>query len=216
MPPTGLSGTRGARVGMARGVVGCRVSSRGVGMPQSRVLDPGSSLLAFFGAELRRRRAAAGMSQDQLGHAINYSAALVGRVEIGERVPSLDFARRCDEVLSADGLFAHLRDSMNSDVHAFPGGSGSSSSRSGRPPASGSSTRSPCRDCCRPRSMPGRCFGLEGQPIVRRRSAAGRGTSGAAADPRPPKPPMLWAVMDEGVCAGRSAGRRFSVVSSPI
>ena len=89
-------------------------------MPQSRVLDPGSSLLAFFGAELRRRRAAAGMSQDQLGHAINYSAALVGRVEIGERVPSPDFARRCDEVLSSGGLFAHLRDSMNSDVHAYP------------------------------------------------------------------------------------------------
>jgi transcriptional regulator with XRE-family HTH domain len=89
-------------------------------MPQSRVLDPGSSLLAFFGAELRRRRAAAGMSQEQFGHAINYSAALVGRVEIGERVPSPDFARRCDEALSADGLFAHLRDSMNSDMHAFP------------------------------------------------------------------------------------------------
>jgi transcriptional regulator with XRE-family HTH domain len=89
-------------------------------MPQSRVLDPGSSLLAFFGAELRRRRAAAGMSQEQLGHAVNYSAALVGRVEIGERVPSPDFARRCDDVLSAEGLFAHLRDSMNSGVHAFP------------------------------------------------------------------------------------------------
>jgi transcriptional regulator with XRE-family HTH domain len=89
-------------------------------MPQSRVLDPGSSLLAFFGAELRRRRAVAGMSQEQLGHAINYSAALVGRVEIGERVPSPDFARRCDDVLSTDGLFAHLRDSMNSDVHAYP------------------------------------------------------------------------------------------------
>jgi transcriptional regulator with XRE-family HTH domain len=89
-------------------------------MPQSRVLDPGSSLLAFFGAELRRRRAAAGMSQEQLGHAVNYSAALVGRVEIGERVPSPDFARRCDDVLSADGLFAHLRDSMNSDMHAYP------------------------------------------------------------------------------------------------
>jgi transcriptional regulator with XRE-family HTH domain len=89
-------------------------------MPQSRVLDPGSSLLAFFGAELRRRRAAAGMSQEQLGHAVNYSAALVGRVEIGERVPSPDFARRCDDVLSAEELFAHLRDSMNSDMHAFP------------------------------------------------------------------------------------------------
>jgi hypothetical protein len=58
--------------------------------------------------------------QEQLGHAVNYSAALVGRIEVGERVPSPDFARRCDEVLDAGGLFAHLRDSMNSDVHAYP------------------------------------------------------------------------------------------------
>jgi transcriptional regulator with XRE-family HTH domain len=89
-------------------------------MPQARVLDPGSSLLAFFGAELRRRRTAAGLSQDQLGHAITYSAALVGRVEVGERMPSLDLAQRCDDVLATGGLFAHLRQSMDSDMHAYP------------------------------------------------------------------------------------------------
>ena len=89
-------------------------------MPQARVLDPGSSLLAFFGAELRRRRLAAGLSQDQLGQAIRYSAALVGRIEVGERMPSPDLARRCDEVLATGGLFAHLRESMDSDMHAYP------------------------------------------------------------------------------------------------
>jgi transcriptional regulator with XRE-family HTH domain len=89
-------------------------------MPLSRDLNPGASLLAFFGAELRRRRAASGMSQDQLGHEINFSAALVGRIELGERVPSPDFARRCDDLFSAGGLFAHLRGVMNSDVHAYP------------------------------------------------------------------------------------------------
>lgn len=89
-------------------------------MPQARVLDPGSSLLAFFGAELRRRRTAAGLSQDQLGHAITYSAALVGRVEVGERMPSLDLAQRCDDVLATGGLFAHLRESMDSGMHAYP------------------------------------------------------------------------------------------------
>jgi transcriptional regulator with XRE-family HTH domain len=89
-------------------------------MPQARVLDPGSSLLAFFGAELRRRRTAAGLSQDQLGQAITYSAALVGRVEVGERMPSLDLAERCDDVLATGGLFAHLRQSMDSDMHAYP------------------------------------------------------------------------------------------------
>ncbi len=89
-------------------------------MPQARVLDPGSSLLAFFGAELRRRRVTAGLSQDQLGQAINFSAALVGRVEVGERMPSPDLARRCDDVLATGGLFAHLRESMDSDMHAYP------------------------------------------------------------------------------------------------
>ena len=89
-------------------------------MPLSRDLDPGASLLAFFGAELRRRRAATGMSQDQLGQEINFSAALVGRIELGERVPSPDFARRCDDLFAAGGLFAHLRKVMNSDVHAYP------------------------------------------------------------------------------------------------
>jgi transcriptional regulator with XRE-family HTH domain len=89
-------------------------------MPQTRVLDPGASLLAFFGAELRRRRTAAGMSQDQLGQAITYSAALVGRIEVGERMPSPDLAQCCDDALATGGLFAHLRQSMDSDMHAYP------------------------------------------------------------------------------------------------
>jgi transcriptional regulator with XRE-family HTH domain len=78
-------------------------------MPVTRELDPGASPLAFFGAELRRARAAAGLSQEQLGQRIGYSAALVGKVETGERAPSRDFANRCDQALpSMDGLFARL------------------------------------------------------------------------------------------------------------
>src|SRR5215472_10322003 len=78
-------------------------------MPLTRELDPGASPLAFFGAELRRARAAAGLSQEQLGQRIGYSAALVGKVETGERAPSGDFAQRCDQALpGADGLFARM------------------------------------------------------------------------------------------------------------
>jgi transcriptional regulator with XRE-family HTH domain len=78
-------------------------------MPVTRELDPGASPLAFFGAELRRARTAAGLSQEQLGQRIGYSAALVGKVETGERAPSRDFAKRCDQALpSMDGLFARL------------------------------------------------------------------------------------------------------------
>jgi transcriptional regulator with XRE-family HTH domain len=78
-------------------------------MPLIRELDPGASPAAFFGAELRRARAAAGLSQEQLGQHIGYSAAQVGKVETGERGPSHDFARRCDQTLpDADGLFTRL------------------------------------------------------------------------------------------------------------
>ncbi len=78
-------------------------------MPPTRELHPTAGPLDFFGAEVRRWRNAAGMSQEQLGQRIGYSAALVGRVELGERSPSLDFAEGCDRVLpTAAGLFGRL------------------------------------------------------------------------------------------------------------
>jgi len=65
--------------------------------------------MAFFGAELRRARLAAGMSQDQLGRALSYSGDLIGKVEISERVPTPEFAGRCDDAFPhLDGLFARL------------------------------------------------------------------------------------------------------------
>jgi transcriptional regulator with XRE-family HTH domain len=84
----------------------------------SRELDPGASPLAFFGAELRRHRVAAGMSQDELGRAISFSGALVGRIEMAERMPSQDFAHRCDEALDAGGFFGRFRDLVKRE--AFP------------------------------------------------------------------------------------------------
>jgi DNA-binding XRE family transcriptional regulator len=78
-------------------------------MPLVRVLDPGAGPLHFFGAELRRWRTAAGLSQEQLGDRLSYSAALVGKIETGDRAPSLDFAQGCDRALpDAGGLFARL------------------------------------------------------------------------------------------------------------
>ena len=78
-------------------------------MPLVRVLDPGAGPLHFFGAELRRWRAAAGLSQEQLGERVSYSCALVGKVGTGDRAPSLDFAQGCDRALpEAGGLFARL------------------------------------------------------------------------------------------------------------
>ncbi len=87
-------------------------------MASARELDPGASTLAFFGAELRRHRVAAGLSQDDLGRAVNFSGALVGRVEMAERMPSQDFAERCDEALGTGGFFGRFRDLVKRE--AFP------------------------------------------------------------------------------------------------
>jgi transcriptional regulator with XRE-family HTH domain len=69
----------------------------------TRILDGSVSPIAFFGAELRRVREDAGMSQEQLGRAISFSGDLVGKIETCDRSPTHDFARRVDTV------FPHLK-----------------------------------------------------------------------------------------------------------
>lgn len=70
----------------------------------TRNLDATRSPMAFFGAELRRARVAAGMSQDQLGRALSFSGDLVGKVETCERAPTPELAAGCDRV------FPHLNE----------------------------------------------------------------------------------------------------------
>ena len=77
-------------------------------MPALRDLDPSSSVLAFFGAELRRLRGATGTSQEELGQQIAYSGSLVGMVETARRAPTRDFAERCDTALATGGVLARL------------------------------------------------------------------------------------------------------------
>lgn len=73
-----------------------------------RELDPASSVLAFFGSELRRLRTEAGISQEDLAPRICYSASLVSMIETARRAPGRDFAERCDEVLGTGGVLARL------------------------------------------------------------------------------------------------------------
>ena len=77
-------------------------------MSALRELDPSSSVLAFFGAELRRLRTAADTSQEDLGQRISYSGSLVGMVETARRAPTKDFAERCDGALGTGGVLARL------------------------------------------------------------------------------------------------------------
>jgi transcriptional regulator with XRE-family HTH domain len=65
--------------------------------------------LTLFAAELVAARSNAGLSQAELAGQINYSESMVSLVETARRVPSLDFAQRCDKTLGTPGTFARLQ-----------------------------------------------------------------------------------------------------------
>lgn len=71
--------------------------------------DADASALSLFADELQAARAKAGMSRDELAPRINYSASLIGMIETGRRVPTLDFARRCDAVFGLPGTFERIQ-----------------------------------------------------------------------------------------------------------
>lgn len=71
--------------------------------------DADSSALSLFADELQAARAKAGMSRDELAPRINYSASLIGMIETGRRVPTLDFARRCDTAFGLPGTFERIQ-----------------------------------------------------------------------------------------------------------
>ncbi len=63
---------------------------------------------ASYGSEPRRARRSACLTQEQLAERIQYSASMVAMVESARRAPSLDFSRRCDNVLETGGLLARI------------------------------------------------------------------------------------------------------------
>ncbi len=61
-----------------------------------------------LGAELRRRRVAAGLSLSELAHKVHCSRSFLSRVETGQRRASVELAQLCDQVLDAKGVLTAL------------------------------------------------------------------------------------------------------------
>ncbi|QEV18016.1 helix-turn-helix domain-containing protein [Streptomyces alboniger] len=62
----------------------------------------------FFGAELKRRREEAGMTQSALGTLVFVSGGYIGQFEQAIRKPQLDVAQRIDQVLQTGGIFERM------------------------------------------------------------------------------------------------------------
>ncbi|MGA5898308.1 helix-turn-helix domain-containing protein [Streptomyces venetus] len=62
----------------------------------------------FFGAELKRRREDADLTQVELGSRVFVSGGYIGQFEQAIRKPQLDVAHRIDGVLQTDGIFERL------------------------------------------------------------------------------------------------------------
>lgn len=73
-----------------------------------RDLHPSADLTSYYGANLRRRRIEAGISQDELGRRIHYTTAMVSMVEVADRVPGEPFSLAVDAELGADGMLHDL------------------------------------------------------------------------------------------------------------
>lgn len=69
-------------------------------------------VIDFFIEELRLRRQAAGMTQEELGKAMAYSGSYVAQIEAGRKPPAPDFARRADEALTTGGLFTRIMERL--------------------------------------------------------------------------------------------------------
>ena len=174
-------------------------------VPLTRELDPTAGPLDFFGAEVRRWRTAAGLSQEQLGQRVGYSGAQVGKVETSERAPSQDFAEGCDRVVpEACGLFLRLYQL----ARRWDGGYPSWFTQWVEAERRASTLRT-----WQPLILPGL---LQTPDYARALFLAWRGSdSDAELDQlvnarierqaifQPPNPPSLWAVIDEGVLRRR-------------
>lgn len=71
-----------------------------------------------YGDELRQRREAVGLTQESLSERAIMSRTHIAHIEAGRRKPSLDDARRLDQVLETGGVFERFLPTLNNRLLA--------------------------------------------------------------------------------------------------
>lgn len=74
-------------------------------MPPRKDPDASANVPSFYGAELRYKREAAGLTLEQLADGSFRGVPFLSQIERGERRMPLDLARHVDEKLGTDGFF---------------------------------------------------------------------------------------------------------------
>jgi transcriptional regulator with XRE-family HTH domain len=72
-----------------------------------------------YGEELRLRRIAAGLTQEELGEQVVCSPTLISHYEAGRRLPKPDDARRIDRALGTDGFFERWLEDLDSKYNDY-------------------------------------------------------------------------------------------------
>lgn len=73
----------------------------------------GVAVITTVGRQLRLRREAVGMRAADFGKAVGYGEDMVYKIESGKRIPRPEFLDRADEVLSAGGLLAAMKEDVD-------------------------------------------------------------------------------------------------------
>ncbi|MET7680159.1 helix-turn-helix transcriptional regulator [Streptomyces sp. NPDC005423] len=74
-------------------------------MPPRKDTDASANVPSFYGAELRFKREAAGLTLEQLAEGSYRGVPFLSQIERGERRMPLDLSRHVDKVLGTDGFF---------------------------------------------------------------------------------------------------------------
>ncbi|MER7926416.1 helix-turn-helix transcriptional regulator [Streptomyces sp. NPDC096057] len=75
-------------------------------MPPRKDTDASANVPSFYGAELRFKREAAGLTLEQLAEGSYRGVPFLSQIERGERRMPLDLAQHVDQRLGTDGFFA--------------------------------------------------------------------------------------------------------------